>query len=91
MSCIPPWAVMPKWQLKLMDLMTPASRFQADLDYLLSSYSNLKVRIKDGAVFVFPIKAVPTTADHAERFPLSKLRTDQLNKLREIMEDNMKK
>lgn len=91
MSYIPLWETMSKWQLKMMDFMTPASRVQEDLDSLLNRYRNFKVSIKDGAVFVFPVKEIQTTADHAERFPLSKLRTDQLNKLREIMENNMKK
>ena len=35
MSYIPRWATMSKWQLKLMDLMTPAENIQEEVDYML--------------------------------------------------------
>ena len=84
MSYIPPWAVMPKWKLKLMDWMTPAENVREEVDYMLNGRYELKVHIGRDAVFIFQKKG--TTADHSERFPLSKLRKDQLDKLYEIME-----
>ena len=84
MSYIPPWAGMPKWKLKLMDLMTPAENVQEEVDYMLDGPYELRVSIHDNAVFI--MKITGSTADHSERFPLSKLRKDQLDKIHEIME-----
>lgn len=83
MSYIPRWATMSKWQLKLMDLMTPAETVQEEVDYVLDGRYELRVSIHDGAVFI--MKITGSTADHPERFPLSKLRKDQLDKIHEIM------
>lgn len=84
MSYIPRWATMSKWQLKLMDLMTPAKNVQEEVDYMLGGSYKLRVSIHGDAVFI--MKVTGSTADHPERFPLSKLRKDQLDKLYEIME-----
>ena len=84
MSYIPRWATMSKWQLKLMDLMTPAETVQEEVDYMLGGSYKLRVSIHDNAVFI--MKVTGSTADHSERFPLSKLRKDQLDKIHEIME-----
>ena len=84
MSYIPRWATMSKWQLKLMDLMTPAETVQEEVDYILDGSYKLRVSIHGDAVFI--MKITGSTADHSERFPLSKLRKDQLNKIHEIME-----
>ena len=84
MSYIPPWAVMPKWQLKLMDLMTPAENIQEEVDYMLDGPYELRVGLHGNAVFI--MKITGSTADHPERFPLSKLRKDQLNKIHEIID-----
>ena len=84
MSYIPRWATMSKWQLKLMDLMTPAETVQRDVDHLLNSSYEVRVSIEGSAVFLYKIAG--STADHSERFPLSKLRKDQLDKIHEIME-----
>ena len=84
MSYIPRWATMSKWQLKLMDLMTPAKNVQEEVDYMLGGSYKLRVSIHGDAVFI--MKVTRSTADHPERFPLSKLRKDQLDKLYEIME-----
>lgn len=83
MSYIPRWATMSKWQLKLMDLMTPAETVQKEVDFMLDGSYKLRVSIHDGAVFI--MKITGSTADHPERFPLSKLRKDQLDKIHEIM------
>ena len=83
MSYIPRWATMSKWQLKLMDLMTPAKNVQEEVDYMLDGAYELRVSIHDNAVFI--MKITGSTADHPERFPLSKLRKDQLDKIHEIM------
>lgn len=83
MSYIPRWATMSKWQLKLMDLMTPAETVQEEVDYVLDGRYELRVSIHDDAVFI--MKITGSTADHPERFPLSKLRKDQLDKIHEIM------
>ena len=84
MSYIHRWATMSKWQLKLMDLMTPAETVQAEVDYMLDGSYKLRVSIHGDAVFI--MKITGSTADHSERFPLSKLRKDQLDKIHEIME-----
>lgn len=84
MSYIPRWATMSKWQLKLMDLMTPAETVQKEVDYMLRGSYKLRVSIHGDAVFI--MKVTGSTADHSERFPLSKLRKDQLDKILEIME-----
>lgn len=69
-----------------MDLMTPAETVQEEVDYMLDGAYELKVYIDRDAVFIFRDKGFRTTADHSERFPLSKLRKDQLDKINEIME-----
>jgi hypothetical protein len=74
---------MSKWQLKLMDLMTPAKTVQEEVDFMLDGSYKLRVSIQDDAVFI--MKITGSTADHPERFPLSKLRKDQLDKIYEIM------
>ena len=84
MSYIPRWATMSKWQLKLMDLTTPAETVQRDVDHLLNSSYEVRVSIEGSAVFLYKITG--STADHPERFPLSKLRKDQLDKLYKIIE-----
>ena len=84
MSYIPRWATMSKWQLKLMDLMTPAKNVQEEVDYMLDGSYKLRVSIHGDAVFI--MKVTGSTTDHPERFPLSKLRKDQLDKILEIME-----
>ena len=84
MSYIPRWATMSKCQLKLMDLMTLAETVQKEVDYMLDGSYKLRVSIHDDAVFIMRITG--STADHPERFPLSKLRKDQLDKIHEIME-----
>lgn len=84
MSCIPRWVTMSKWQLKLMDLMTPAETVQKEVDYMLDGSYKLRVSIHDNAVFI--MKVTGSTADHPERVPLSKLRKDQLEKIHKIME-----
>ena len=84
MSYIPPWAGMPKWKLKPMDLMTPAKNVQEEVDYMLDGPYELRVGIHGNAVFI--MKITGSTADHSERFPLSKLRKDQLDKIHEIIE-----
>ena len=84
MSYIPRWATMSKWQLKLMDLMTPAENIQEEVDYMLDGPYELRVGIHGNAVFI--MKITGSTADHSERFPLSKLRKDQLDKIHEIIE-----
>ena len=84
MSYIPRWATMSKWQLKLMDLMTPAETVQEEVDYMLDGAYEVRVSIHGNAVFV--MKITGSTADHSERFPLSKLRKDQLDKIYGIME-----
>ena len=84
MSYIPRWATMSKWQLKLMDLMTPAETVQEEVDYMLDGSYKLRVSIHGDAVFI--MKITGNTADHPERFPLSKLRKDQLNKIHEIID-----
>ena len=84
MSYIPRWATMSKWQLKLMDLMTPAKNVQEEVDYMLDGPYELRVGIHGNAVFI--MKITGSTADHSERFPLSKLRKDQLDKIHKIIE-----
>ena len=79
-----PWMMMPKWKLKLMDLMTPAKNVQEEVDYMLDGPYELRVGIHGNAVFI--MKITGSTADHSERFPLSKLRKDQLDKIHEIIE-----
>ena len=87
MSALRPWDYMPKIALKLMDLMTPASMVQEQLDHLLGQYEEFRICcIKDDAAYLDPIKPIRTTADREERFPLSKLRKDQLDALYRIME-----
>lgn len=83
MSYIPRWATKSKWQLKLMDLMTSAKTVQEEVDYMLNGRYELRASIHDDAVFI--MKITGSTADHPERFPLSKLRKDQLDKIHEIM------
>ena len=77
-----------KWQQKLMDMLTPAATVQERVDCLLShNPDNLCVLILDGVVFIsdngFSRMRIPPVPP--ERFPLSKLRKDQLEKLYEIM------
>ena len=84
MSYIPPRAGMPKWKLKLMDLMTPAKNVQEEVDYMIDGPYEIRVSIHGDAVFI--MKITGSTADHSERFPLSKLRKDQLNKIHEIID-----
>ena len=79
-----PWMMMPKWKLKLMDLMTPAKNVQEEVDYMLDGPYELRVGIHGNSVFI--MKITGSTADHSERFPLSKLRKDQLDKIHEIIE-----
>ena len=49
-------------------------------------YSDFRMCIKDDAAYVDPVRPMRTTADREERFPLSKLRKDQLDALYRIME-----
>ena len=86
----PPWERMPKWKLKLMDMLTPAADIQERVDgLLLHDPEELRVQITDDAVFILRVNEysrmrIPPV--QPQRFPLSKLRKDQLDKLREIME-----
>lgn len=80
----PPWMMMPKWKLKLMDMLTPAKNVQEEVDYMLDGPYEFRVGIHGNAVFI--MKITGSTADHSERFPLSKLRKDQLDKIHEIIE-----
>ena len=82
----PPWMMMPKWKLKLMDMLTPAAGVQERVDtLLLYDPKELSVEIQDKAVFIRRnVMLIPQP--HSERFPLSKLRKDQLDKIHEIME-----
>ena len=83
----PPWERMSKWQLKLMDMLTPAADVQARIDTLLLHNSGeLKVRIKDNAVFMLRTNKFRIPPAQPERFPLSKVRKDQLDRLYEIMQ-----
>ncbi len=86
----PPWMMMPKWKLKLMDLITPAADVQERVDtLLLYDPEELRVRINDEAVFIVrddELSRMRVPPRQPERFPLSKLRKDQLDKLYEIME-----
>ena len=78
-----------KWQQKLIDMLTPAASVQESVDYLLShNPDNLCVWIQDKVVFIvrnneFSRMRIPPIPP--KRFPLSKLRKDQLEKLYEIM------
>ena len=88
---IPPsWAMMPKWKLKLMDMLTPAADVQERVDtLLLRDPEELSVRIRDKAVFICrddELSRMRIPPPQPERFPLSKLRKDQLDKLCEIIE-----
>ena len=76
----------PGFFLKCMDTLTPASTVQQQLDSLFESCSDFRVCIKDDAAYVDPVRPFRTTADREERFPLSKLRKDQLDALYRIME-----
>lgn len=84
----PIWERMPKWQLKLMDMLTPASAVRAQVDSLLKNPDRLQVCIRNGAVFIADdcggIMHIPPIPP--KRFPLSKLRKDQLDKLGDIIE-----
>ena len=79
-----PWMMMPKWKLKLMDMLTPAAGVQERVDRLLLydptllyDPKDLSVEIQDKAVFIRRnVMLIPQP--HPERFPLSKLRKDQL-------------
>lgn len=64
--------------------MTPAETVQRDVDHLLNSSYEVHISIEGSAVFLFQITG--STADHSERFPLSKLRKDQLDKIYGIIE-----
>ena len=81
-----PWMMMPKWKLKLMDMLTPAAGVQERVDrLLLYDPKDLSVEIQDKAVFIRRnVMFIPQP--HPERFPLSKLRKDQLDKIHEIIE-----
>ena len=85
----PSWVRMPKWQLKLMDMLADKEVVQREVDYLLDSCYPTKVSIDDQAVFI--LKVTGSTADYPKRFPLSKLRKDQLDKIRLIMEADSQK
>ena len=95
MKMPPPWEIMPKWQLKLMDMLTSAEEVQKKVDLLLSNqHDELYVNIRDGAVFILRLNGLSRMRippPDPERFPLSKLRKDQLDKLNEIMEKNLKR
>lgn len=91
MSAMMPWDWMGGPALKLMDLLTPASAVQAELDMLLGRYADFRIWIKGGAAYIDPVRPFRTTADREERFPLSKLRKDQLDALYRIMEKNRQK
>ena len=83
----PPWMMMPKWKLKLMDMLTPAAGVQERVDsLLLYDPEELCVRIQDNAVFILKKNAMRIPPPLSERFPVSKLRKDQLDKVHEIME-----
>ena len=86
MSSLRVWDYMPGFLLKCMDTLTPASMVQQQLDSLFESCSDFRVCIKDDAAYVDPVRPMRTTADREERFPLSKLRKDQLDALYRIME-----
>lgn len=88
MSSLRPWDNMPGFLLKCMDTLTPASAVQQQLDSLFERYSDFRVCIKDDAAYIDPVRPFRTTADREERFPLSKLRKDQLDALYRIMEKN---
>ena len=81
-----PWMMMPKWKLKLMDMLTPTAGVQERVDrLLLYDPKDLSVEIQDKAVFIRRnVMFIPQP--HPERFPLSKLRKDQLDKIHEIIE-----
>ncbi len=81
-----PWMMMPKWKLKLMDMLTPAAGVQERVDtLLLYDPKELSVEIRDKAVFIRRnVMLIPQP--HPERFPLSKLRKDQLDKIYELIE-----
>ena len=83
----PPWMMMPKWKLKLMDMLTPAAGVQERVDtLLLYDPKKLRVQIQDNAVFILKENLMRISPPNPERFPISKLRKDQLDKLYEIME-----
>ena len=83
----PPWERMSKWQLKLMDMLTPAAEVQVRVDTLLLRNSGeLRVQIKDNAVFILRTNKFRIPPVQPERFPLSKVRKDQLDRLYEIMQ-----
>ena len=83
----PPWMMMPKWKLKLMDMLTPAAGVQEHVDtLLLYDPKKLRVQIQDNAVFILKENLMRISPPNPERFPISKLRKDQLDKLYEIME-----
>ena len=86
MSFIPPWAVMPKWQLKFQDWLTSEKTVQDAIDRMFEQPYKIYAKIEGNAVFIVHDKGpMRTTADHPERFPLSKLRKDQLDKIHEII------
>ena len=88
MSSLRTWDYTPGFLLKCMDTLTPASMVQQQLDSLFESCSDFCVCIKDDAAYINPVRPFRTTADREERFPLSKLRKDQLDALYRIMEKN---
>ena len=88
MSSLRSWDNMPGFLLKCMDTLTPASAVQQQLDSLFERYSDFRIWLKDGAAYIDPVRPFRTTADREERFPLSKLRKDQLDALYRIMEKN---
>ncbi len=82
-----PWMMMPKWKLKLMDMLTPAAGVQERVDtLLLYDPKKLRVQIQDNAVFILKENLMRIPPPNPERFPISKLRKDQLDKIHEIME-----
>ena len=52
MSYIPRWATMSKWQLKLMDLMTPAETVQEEVDYM-RKFNNMDVEHISNVIGLF--------------------------------------
>ena len=83
----PSWTMMPQWKLKLMDMLTPAAGVQERVDtLLLYDPKKLRVQIQDNAVFILKENLMRIPPPNPERFPISKLRKDQLDKLYEIME-----
>lgn len=51
MSFIPPWAVMPKWQLKLQDWLTSEKTVQDAVDRMFEQPYKIYAKIEGNAVF----------------------------------------